>query len=397
MKKTILSFAAIGALFASAATFEENLAAKDYAAAVAQLNWSTNITKLVTTAELANTLYEVAGTNLGKAKLVAHIALARGDNSVMQKYLDRLDGEGVTKNSRIDDVIGIYGQAAIDFQKTGTGWFKYTDAKGQEAFARKSLNDIQPEMMLKFYKRMAAAGKYDVASLAFWNTYGTSANGKPTELAPFVDAEWKQFLDETFTPEMVEKLVSASSIYYALFYFSRCDYMNGDAAKTISSKYCTPAALKTLAERVIYKYNTNPVNTKQEDFQKALTMYASDAAGRILGAKWLDRKYKTKNTSNEVFAWVVANGTWKEAADFALYIGDNDKVIDTFKKIGLDATPEQLNSFITIANALDVGYRTDDVKLILATINKKYTLKLYDDRDTWEPILSKVRALMEVL
>lgn len=35
MKKTILSFAAIGALLASAATFEENLAAKDYVAAAA--------------------------------------------------------------------------------------------------------------------------------------------------------------------------------------------------------------------------------------------------------------------------------------------------------------------------------------------------------------------------
>lgn len=35
MKKTILSIAAFGALFASAVTFEENLAAKDYAAAAA--------------------------------------------------------------------------------------------------------------------------------------------------------------------------------------------------------------------------------------------------------------------------------------------------------------------------------------------------------------------------
>ena len=62
------------------------------------------------------------------------------------------------------------GQAWLDHLKTGTGWFKYTDSAGKEAFSAKSLNDVQPEMMLKFYKRMAAAGKYDIASLAFFNT-----------------------------------------------------------------------------------------------------------------------------------------------------------------------------------------------------------------------------------
>ena len=392
MKKTILSFAAIGALFASAATFEENLAAKDYAAAAAQLNWNTNITKFVTTAELANTLYEAAGTNLYAARFAAHIALARGDASVMQKYLDRLVGDGQTD---LDPYL--WGQTQLDPLKTGTSWFKYTNDKGQEAFATKSLNDIQPKMMLKFYKRMAAAGKYETAAFAFWSTVGSLANGKPNELAPFVDAEWKLFLDETFTPEVVEKFVYAGAIYNALAYFKRCDNMTSDTAETISRKYCTPVALKTLAERTNLKFTYIPVNTKQEDFQKALTMHAKDVVSRINAAKWLDRKHNSKTASNEVFSWVVANAEWGEAADFALYIGDNDKIIDAFKNIGLTATPAQLNHFIEVANALDVGYRTDEVKHILATINKKYTLKLYDDRDTWEPILSKVRALLEIL
>ena len=138
MKKTILSFAALGALFASAATFEENLAAKDYAAAAAQLNWNMcwdkTATKLITTVELANTLYEATGTNRDGANLAAHIALSLGDKSVMQKYLDSYDSEGVETTNMQYARICIWGQAWLDYLKTGTGWFKYTDSEGKEAF-----------------------------------------------------------------------------------------------------------------------------------------------------------------------------------------------------------------------------------------------------------------------
>ena len=395
MKKTILSFAALGALLASAATFEENLAAKDYAAAAAQLSWNTNITKLVTTAELANTLYEAAGTNMPVAQLAANIALARGDKSAMEKYLNRLESEqpkcGVG-NFGLD----IWSPSILDYLKTGYGWFKYTNNAGQECFQKKTLNDVQPEMMLKFYKRMAAAGKYDIASLAFWNTSGSIANGKHNELASFVDAEWQKFIADTFTPEVVEKFVYNGSLLSAVNYFARLDRMNDDTSYTISRKYCTPAVLKKIAEGVV-AYTSILCSVKLEEFHKFNVAGSKSPNARIFSAKWLDQKARNKEASNNLFPWIVKNGTWSDAVDLALYIGDKDKIIDIFKNIGLTATPAQINHFIEVANALDVGYRTDEVKLILATINKKYTLKLYDDRDTWEPILSKVRALLEIL
>ena len=185
-------------------------------------------------------------------------------------------------------------------------------------------------------------------------------------------------------------------MYWAIVYFSRFDVMNGDASFTISSKYCTPTVLKKIAEGNT-SFQTITCQAKQEEFQKLNVAGSKSPNVRVYAAKWLDKKAGNKEASRNLFPWIVQNGTWNDVADFALYIGDKDKIIDTFKNIGLTATPAQLNGFIEAANALDVGYRTDEVKSILAAINKKYTLKLYDDRDTWEPILSKVRALMEIL
>ena len=57
---------------------------------------------------------------------------------------------------------------------------------------------------------------------------------------------------------------------------------------------------------------------------------------------------------------------------------------------------ELIEKVVAQINTFDPDYRAADVLKALRVINKKYTLKLYDDRDTWEPILSKVRALIDV-
>ena len=55
-----------------------------------------------------------------------------------------------------------------------------------------------------------------------------------------------------------------------------------------------------------------------------------------------------------------------------------------------------MNKIILILNSFDPDYRPTEVLKALKVINKKYTLKLYDNHDTWEPILSKIRALIDV-
>lgn len=81
--------------------------------------------------------------------------------------------------------------------------------------------------------------------------------------------------------------------------------------------------------------------------------------------------------------------------EVALYLNDTDKVIDTLIAVDNTLDADSINSAIAVINALDPDYRAADVLKALRVVNKKYTLKLYDDRDTWEPVLSKVRALID--
>lgn len=84
------------------------------------------------------------------------------------------------------------------------------------------------------------------------------------------------------------------------------------------------------------------------------------------------------------------------AREAAIVINDNDKLLDALLGSTENMTIAQINRAIAMAVALDADYRNDDVIKVLKNINNKYTLKLYDDRDTWEPILSKIRALIDV-
>lgn len=100
-----------------------------------------------------------------------------------------------------------------------------------------------------------------------------------------------------------------------------------------------------------------------------------------------------KNTTESIYGKLTGI---KAKLDTALYLGDNDKLIDILMTIDNSIAPEKIEKAIMIINSFDPDFRAADVLKALHIINKKYTLKLYDDRDTWEPILSKVRALIDV-
>lgn len=87
----------------------------------------------------------------------------------------------------------------------------------------------------------------------------------------------------------------------------------------------------------------------------------------------------------------------KTRVETAIYLDDVDKLIDALKVVGDDLDAKTVESIIAPLNGVNAGYRTDDLRLALMNVNKKYTIKLYDDRDAWEPILSKIRAMIDVL
>ncbi len=80
----------------------------------------------------------------------------------------------------------------------------------------------------------------------------------------------------------------------------------------------------------------------------------------------------------------------------ALFLNDVDKIIDALLSSTDNLDAKTINELIVPLNSVDADYRKDDILKVLKNINSKYTIKLYDDRDVWEPVLSKVRAMADV-
>ena len=146
-----------------------------------------------------------------------------------------------------------------------------------------------------------------------------------------------------------------------------CNLWTTTKGKYSFLKKCRNAAISNKLNTIGYRLKVARVADESEGNKKATLSIYSDIA---------DIKTKVK---------------------VALYLDDADKLIDVLKVVGDDLDAKTVESIIAPLNNINAGYRTDDLRLALANVNKKYTLKLYDDRDTWEPILSKIRAMIDSL
>ena len=126
----------------------------------------------------------------------------------------------------------------------------------------------------------------------------------------------------------------------------------------------------------------------------AIASKPSTIGFRLKAARFADEVEGDKKATLSVYPDIVDAKTRVETA---IYLDDVDKLIDALKVVGDDLDAKTVESIIAPLNNVNAGYRTDDLRLALANVNKKYTLKLYDDRDTWEPILSKIRAMIDAL
>ena len=113
----------------------------------------------------------------------------------------------------------------------------------------------------------------------------------------------------------------------------------------------------------------------------------------LRASKSLDRVAGDKKATLGVIDYLA---TTKAKLDAALYCSDMDKVLEVLVACDTTLEAKDIEAALGPINALDPDYKTAEVLKVLRAINQRYTLKLYDDRDTWEPVLSKVRAMIEV-
>ena len=122
-----------------------------------------------------------------------------------------------------------------------------------------------------------------------------------------------------------------------------------------------------------------------------------DIQAMFRGAKTIDKIRGNKDASIDLLEKCLAKDSIDEnfLFEIALYIGNNDKIIDIVTDTKGGLSPKNIEEFIKIVVGADIDYKKAEILKALKTVNQRYTLKLYDDRDKWEPVLSKIRALID--
>lgn len=113
---------------------------------------------------------------------------------------------------------------------------------------------------------------------------------------------------------------------------------------------------------------------------------------KLVFFNWLNKYYGDK-FNDVLFAKSDINGK----IYIAVQTCDADKLLIALQNVKQDTLdPETATKIIAVLNGQPADWRTADVVKALKNINSMYTIKLYDNRDAWEPILSKIRAMLEV-
>lgn len=212
---------------------------------------------------------------------------------------------------------------------------------------------------------------------------------EPAEVKAWKFANYVEILKGLVTID-----TDASRQYYAsgLFAMSRYDLAANDAQNTIAMKafVADVYAGKNIIPLYAGTYTTFALSKASN---AAFWPVATDperiyrAAMKLLPA---DRIVKFDEKWNEI------KKNPSIALKVAIYRDNVDKIIDSLLASTDNLDAATIEKIIAPLNSVDADYRKDDILKVLKNINSKYTIKLYDDRDKWEPVLSKVRAMADV-
>ena len=250
-------------------------------------------------------------------------------------------------------------------------------------------------------KKLVAAGKKVHAIRVLlgnlpWSVYQGTANDK-------FDAEYVSYMKEIY-PALAEAWIASEEDYA-----KTCPWASGldivEYARHQAHLTQNFESLDVFAPKVV-KFITarkdrdlwSTFTSKASFFKKcrdaALSSKINTIGYRLKVAKVADKVEGNKKATLSIYPNIVDG---KTKVEVALYLDDVDKLIDALKVVGDNLDAKTVESIIAPLNNVNAGYRTDDLRLALANVNKKYTVKLYDDRDTWDPILSKIRAMIDIL
>lgn len=387
MKRLMILTTIVAALTTaySGTDLENAIDAKNWDLAIKYVTW--HDTKPINANNVSNLYNAAKAKNLtAKTQILAYKALECENTELFKEWLNSVQMTYTNHNW-----LGFttYGLAWLDTNKESSALWVFSPIKNK--YNAIGINKTHPQIMLPFYKARAAKGDTLAAMFAIQDT--VCYNNKKSiswSISPHVTAEWKNFLKDTVTPTVFATQPDTLIVREFL------DYLMLEYSPEVRDEFVTSDLLHT------YVLNSKSLTYRQfgrKNYTRvfeAFMQYSTNLSIKIEAAAKLDKIRKNKNTSSSIWNYIIQNGEWTDKADLAIYLGDKDKVIDVFLTIDENATAKQLNSMIVVLNGLDREYRRTDVLAILKNVNSKYTLKLYNEREKWEPILSKVRAMIDV-
>ena len=248
-------------------------------------------------------------------------------------------------------------------------------------------------------KKLVAAGKKVHAIQVLlgqrpWSVHQGVANDE-------FDEEYVSYIKEIY-PTLAEAWIASEEDYA-----KRCPWASGLDIVLYSIHQASLArnfdTLDVFAPKVVKFISARKdcilwtTTSRKESFFKkcrdaAISSKLNTVGYRLKVAKCADKAEGDKKATLSVYPDIVDG---KTKVEVAIYLDDVDKMLDALVASTNDLGAEDISKVIEKIVVLDADYRTADVVKILKNINAKYTLKLYDDRDTWEPILSKIRALID--
>jgi len=389
--KMITAAVALVAGTTLAATPDELFAAKDWAT-IADTCSLAQITNRIT-ASNSQAIYEacIASTNKNAAERACRLAkLGYGSietafyNAMSKKnYYSAhwLNASTSTNHAWTTELLTAFSQdteameASPSFMKNVIVSYGYIEARESDAIAFCT----------------AAVERHDWITAAALFQWWPSSHGWTLEEPASIKA-WRDANAASIMAALASNPKLANLYGTCLFNISRRDLAARDVANTEAMKYFYPNVfgdnlggcysgmyvewvLGRASHEAFFKAATNPVkifsNCKHYSYNSARFK-------EVILANW------EKILPGKTVAFKAARA-----------LDDGDKVLDALLVSTDYLTADDINYVIGKIVGFDADYRQADVVRILKNINAKYTLKLYDDRDTWEPILSKVRALID--
>lgn len=203
----------------------------------------------------------------------------------------------------------------------------------------------------------------------------------------------EQYIDQVVSAIKADEFKASFKLFDILSYLNNFSGIISPVSKELVNdiKWFKPyVASKKLP--LLYTTNKNWEPEMTSLRKQFLALEDVSDANLFRVAKTQDYIDQNKNTTISIFG-KLKTGAVK--VDVALYLNDAGKLIEGLAEVDNSLEPAKLEKAIAVINGLDPDFEPAKVLKALRVINKKYTLKLYDDRDTWEPILSKVRALID--